>query len=82
MSCGVGCRLGSDPAWPWLWWRPAAAALIPPLAWEPPDAVGAALKSEIITIITIVIVIRDHLAQKHPVSLREKQLCVFLLILF
>jgi len=27
-----------------LWCRPAAAALIRPLAWEPPDATGAALK--------------------------------------
>ena len=44
VSCGVGCRLGSDPAWLWLWNRLAAAAPIGPLAWEPPDAVGAALK--------------------------------------
>ena len=35
---------GKDPAWPWLWWRPAAGAPIPPLAWEPPYAAGAALK--------------------------------------
>ena len=28
----------------WLWWRPAAATLIQPLAWEPPYAAGAALK--------------------------------------
>ena len=27
----------------WLWHRPAAAALIRPLAWEPPYAMGAAL---------------------------------------
>ena len=27
-----------DPAWLWLWWRPAAAAPIRPLAWEPPRA--------------------------------------------
>ena len=24
MSCGVGCRQGSDPALLWLWYRPAA----------------------------------------------------------
>ena len=28
-----------------LLWRPAAAALIQPLAWEPPYAMSAALKS-------------------------------------
>ena len=33
-----------DPAWLWLWRRPAAAAPIGPLAWEPPYAVGVALK--------------------------------------
>ena len=44
MSCGVGRRHGSDPALLWLWWRPAAAAPIRPLAWEPPYAAGVALK--------------------------------------
>ena len=42
MSCGVGCRHGSDPTL--LWCRPTATALIEPLAWEPPYAAGAALK--------------------------------------
>ena len=42
MSCGVGCRRGSDPALLWLWRRPAATAPIRPLAWEPPYAAGAA----------------------------------------
>ena len=42
MSCGVGRRRGSDPVLLWLWRRPAATALIPPLAWEPPHAAGAA----------------------------------------
>ena len=42
VSCGVGC--GLDLAWLWLWCRPAAVALIGPLAWEPPYAVGVALK--------------------------------------
>ena len=52
MSCGVGCRRGSDPTlmwlplWLWLWHRPAAVALIGPLAWEPPYATGAALKKQ------------------------------------
>jgi len=44
VDCGVGCRRGSDPALLWLWRRPAATALIRPLAWEPPYAVGAALE--------------------------------------
>ena len=32
--------------WLWLWGRPAAVALIRPLAWEPPDVTGAALKRQ------------------------------------
>ena len=44
MSCGVGHRLGLDPALLWLWHRPAATAPIRPLAWEPPRAMGAALE--------------------------------------
>ena len=35
-----------DPALPWLWSKPAAAAPIRPLAWEFPYAAGAALKSK------------------------------------
>ena len=42
MSCGVGCRRGLDPALLWLWCRPAATALIKPLAWKPPYAAEAA----------------------------------------
>ena len=42
MSCGVGRRCGSDPTLLWLWRRLVATALIRPLAWEPPYAVGAA----------------------------------------
>ena len=45
MSCGVGCRRGSDPALLWLWCRLAATALIGPLAWEPPHATRAALET-------------------------------------
>ena len=44
MSCGICRRCGSDPMLLWLWSRPAATALIRPLAWESPHAVGAALK--------------------------------------
>ena len=42
MSCGVGCRHGSDPMLLWLWHRMVATALIRPLAWEPPYAMGVA----------------------------------------
>ena len=41
VSCGVGRRCVSDLALLWLWCRPAATALIGPLAWEPPYAAGA-----------------------------------------
>ena len=33
-----------DPALLWLWCRPAATALIGPLAWESPNAADAALE--------------------------------------
>ena len=42
--CRPQMRLGSDVAMTAV--RPAAAALVQPLAWEPPYAVGAALKSK------------------------------------
>ena len=43
MSCGVGCRHGPDLALLWLW---CGTALIQPLAWEPPYAMGVALKKQ------------------------------------
>ena len=46
MSCGVGHRCSLDPALLWLWGRLAATALIGPLAWEPPYAVGVSLKRQ------------------------------------
>ena len=46
MSCGVGHRHGLDPTLLWLWHRLAAVALIRPLAWELPCAVGAVLKKK------------------------------------
>jgi len=42
VSRGVGHRHGSDPALLWLWRRLAAAALIRPLAREPPYAAEVA----------------------------------------
>ena len=44
MSCGVSGRHGSDPLLLWLWCSPAATALIQPVTWELPYAVGMALK--------------------------------------
>ena len=46
VSCGVGRSHGSDLAWRWLWCRLAAIAPIRCRAWEPPYAVGAALKGQ------------------------------------
>ena len=46
MSCGIGRRCGSDPAFLWLWRKPEAAAPIGPLAWELPYATGVALKKQ------------------------------------
>ena len=45
VSCDVGHRRGLDLALLWLWHRLATAALIQPLDWEPPYAMGVALKS-------------------------------------
>ena len=46
VSCSGRRRHGLDPVWLWLWPRLAAGALIRPLAWEVPYAVGAPLKSK------------------------------------
>ena len=46
MRCGVGRRHALDPELMYLWHRPAARALIGPLAWEPPYAVGVAPKRQ------------------------------------
>ena len=46
VSCGTGCRHGSEPTLLWLWCRPAATASIQPLAWELPHATGVILKRQ------------------------------------
>ena len=46
MSCGIGHRCGSDPGLLWLWFRPAAAAPIRPLAQELSYAKDVALKGK------------------------------------
>ena len=46
MSCGVGCRQGSDFTLLWLWCRPVATAQIQPLAWELPYAESPGLKRQ------------------------------------
>ena len=47
MSCGVGRRCSIDLALLWLWCRPAARALIPPLDWELSNAKGALPKNKV-----------------------------------
>ena len=42
-SCRVGCRCSLDSLLPWLWCKPAAAALIRPLAQEIPYAADVAV---------------------------------------
>ena len=44
MSCGVGCRHGSDAGLLWLWRTMVATAPIRHLAWESPYAMGVALE--------------------------------------
>ena len=44
------CRCGSDLMLPWLWYGLAAAAPIPPLAWEPPCAADADVKRKKISL--------------------------------
>ena len=46
VSCGVSHRCSSDLSLLWLWCRPAAIAPIQCLAWEPPYAADAALKTK------------------------------------
>ena len=46
MTCGVGYRRSLNVALLWLWRRLAATAPTCPPAWEPPCAVGAALKKQ------------------------------------
>ena len=57
MNRGEGPRRGLDPALLWLWHRLVATALFGPLAWEPPYAVGVALKRQ---------KKKDHIKFKHP----------------
>ena len=46
VSCGVGCGCGLGLVSLWLWHRPLATGLIPPLALELPSATGEALKKK------------------------------------
>ena len=46
MSYGVGRRCGTDLALLWLRHQSVATALIQPLAWEHPYAVGVVLKDK------------------------------------
>ena len=46
MSCSTGRRHSLDLVLLWLWHRPKATAPLRPLAWEPPYAMGVALKRQ------------------------------------
>jgi len=46
MSCGAGCRCGSDISLLWLGHRSAATASVQLLAWELPYATSATLKKQ------------------------------------
>ena len=46
MSCGIGHRCSLDLTLLWLWCRLVATAPVGTLAWEPPHAVGMALKRQ------------------------------------
>ena len=46
VSCGVVHRSDLDLTLLWLWHRPVATAPVGPLAWEPPYAMGMALKRQ------------------------------------
>ena len=67
--CGIGCRRGSNPALLWLWPRPVATAPIRPLAWEPPYAVGAALKRQ-----------KHKTKQKCNSYVRKNQSCLWFIL--
>ena len=73
MSCGVGCRHGSDHKLLWLWPRLEATALIRPLAWEPPCAVGAALGKK---------KKKDRNIELQPITISMWQLQTILFIVF
>ena len=66
MRCGVGCRRDSDPLLLWLWRKPVATALIRPLAWKPPYAMGAALEK-----------VKRQKKEKRKKERKEKSWCSF-----
>ena len=49
--------------WLWLWCRPAAVALIQPLAWELPYAMGVALKSKKIKNSMVIFGVKSEILQ-------------------
>ena len=68
MSCGVGCRRGSDLALLWLWCRPAATAPNQPLAWEPPYASSEALKKKQLSTLGVLVVVQWLTTRNHEVE--------------
>ena len=77
MSYGVGHRGDSILALLWLWDRPAAAALIRPLAWELPYAAGATLKRPKIKYLVLVQQVCG-VRFKRPKDLERSQPCSLL----
>ena len=67
VSCGVGRRRGLYPTLLWLWCRPVATAPVGPLAWEPPYATGAALKSQKKKGVPVVVQWLMNLTRNHEV---------------
>ena len=71
MSYDVRHRHGLDAVLLWLWCRQAATVLIQPLAWEPPCAMGMALKDK-----------RQKKKKYFELGLWENNLLKFLFVLY
>ena len=71
MSCSINHRHGLDPMLLWLWRRLAAAAPIPPLAWDPPYAEGATLKKQKKKKMTVVCDLSSCISGQSEGSLRR-----------
>ena len=73
MSCGAGSRRCSDLALLWLWCRLAAAAVIQPLVWELPCAMGMALKKFFLKVIEKEKILCNNDNNNHPIARADLQ---------